>query len=131
MNNVALLAVFIGGGLGSVLRFFITFFMTKVFPYPFPYGTLTANFLGCFTIGILMAIFTHKIDNQEIKLFFTTGMMGGLTTFSTFSYESVNLLKGDSFIKGISYISASLFGCLLLSFIGFRLSLFIMGNFKL
>lgn len=117
--------VAVGGAIGSVARFLITLLMTRLFPNPFPYGTLTANLIGCLTIGILMALFSTKIEHPEMKLFFTTGMMGGLTTFSTFSYESVNLLRSDDFIKGIINISLTLFGCLLLTFMGFRISLYL------
>lgn len=123
MNFRNILFVGIGGGLGAVFRFVIGFFATKFISAQFPYGTLIANFLGCFTIGILMAIFTHKIEHNEMKLFFTTGMMGGLTTFSTFSYESISMLKNHDFTKGYINISVSLLGCLTLTFLGYKLCL--------
>ena len=126
MDTTKILVVFLGGGLGSSLRLFISFFIAKYFPGQFPLGTLAANFLGCFTIGILMAIFTYKIDNLELKLFFTSGMMGGLTTFSTFSFETITLLKDENYLKAVINISASLFGCLLLTFLGYKMSLSIL-----
>jgi CrcB protein len=128
LNSANIIAVFIGGGLGSVLRFLITFLFARLFPAEFPYGTLTANYLGCFTIGILMAVFTHKIDSPELKLFFVTGMMGGLTTFSTFSYESVMLFRNEEHLKSIINLSASLFGCLFLTLVAYRMSLGFMGK---
>jgi CrcB protein len=128
MDTGKIIAVFIGGGIGSVLRFFITFFTAKLIPSQFPYGTLAVNFLGCFMIGILIAVFTHKIENLELKLFFITGMMGGLTTFSSFSLETVNLLREDQGLKAIINISASVFGCLLLTFMAYRMSLYFMGK---
>lgn len=128
MDTVKILAVFIGGGFGSVLRFIITLFITKLLPSPFPYGTLAANLIGCLTIGILMALFTNKIDHPELKLFFTTGMMGGLTTFSTFSFESNILLRNHDYIGGLVNISTSLLGCLLLTFLGYRISLYFLGQ---
>jgi CrcB protein len=128
MNLMNIAMVALGGAIGSVSRFLITLLMTRALPDPFPFGTLMANYLGCLLIGILMAIFTHRIEQHELRLFFTTGMMGGLTTFSTFSYESMLLLREGNFLKGITNISASLLGCLLLTFIGFRLSLHFIGK---
>ncbi len=128
MDSEKVIAVFMGGGLGSVLRFVITFFCLKLIPSGFPYGTMAANYLGCFSIGILMALFTHKIESPELRLFFTTGMMGGLTTFSTFSFESITLLRNEDYLKAVINISASVFGCLLLTLLAYRMSLGMLGK---
>lgn len=114
--------------LGSALRFLITASVTKFLPSQFPYGTLCVNFIGCLTIGILMGIFTVKIEHQELKLFLTTGMMGGLTTFSTFSFESFMLLRNHDYIRGLGNISLAVIGCITLTFIGYRTSLFLMEH---
>lgn len=106
MKNIAIqniLTVFIGGGLGSVIRYIISFFMPLTFNYSFPFHTLLVNVVGCFVIGLLYVCFMkHIIFSDEIKLFLTVGFCGGLTTFSTFSLELINLF-GQNKITAIFY----------------------------
>ncbi|QDU10241.1 fluoride efflux transporter CrcB [Gimesia aquarii] len=97
-----LLAVGLGGFVGAVARYSITEFMAKKFPGSFPVGTLVVNLAGCFVIGILMALILHKqqvppsIRMQEhVSLFLISGFLGSLTTFSTFGYHTVSLLRNS------------------------------------
>jgi len=102
----------LGGGLGAVFRALLT----RIFPatfYAFPISILIVNVIGCFAIGILTECFAHfSSDNQFIKLFLTTGFLGGFTTFSTFSLEFGLLitrhLYGLAFLYVISSVSLSL-----------------------
>jgi len=110
-----------GGFLGSILRLQTNLLLTKLIPSSIPYGTLLVNLLGCFIIGLVMPVFLSNIATEELKFFFVVGVLGSLTTFSSFSYESLNLLK-DDIIRGSSYISLTFLGCFILTFIGYKLS---------
>jgi len=110
-----------GGFLGSILRLQTNLFLTKLIPSDIPYGTLIANLVGCFIIGLAMPFFLNNIANEELRFFVVVGVLGSLTTFSSFSFESLTLLK-DDFIRGISYISLTLLGCMILTYIGYKLS---------
>ncbi|RPH26873.1 fluoride efflux transporter CrcB [Buttiauxella warmboldiae] len=88
-----LLAVFIGGGTGSVVRWLLSMKLNPVHA-AIPIGTLTANLAGAFIIGLGLALFTRVTHLDPVwKLLITTGFCGGLTTFSTFSAEVVFLLQ--------------------------------------
>lgn len=88
-----LLAVFIGGGTGSVVRWLLSMKLNPVHA-AIPVGTLTANLVGAFIIGLGLALFTRMTYLDPVwKLLITTGFCGGLTTFSTFSAEVVFLLQ--------------------------------------
>ncbi|MFZ4834361.1 fluoride efflux transporter CrcB [Rouxiella sp. Mn2063] len=88
-----LLAVFIGGGVGSVARWYIGLKMNGMTPL-FPAGTLTVNLVGSFIIGLCIAIFSRMTQLDPLwRVILTTGFCGGLTTFSTFSMEVVTMLQ--------------------------------------
>jgi CrcB protein len=120
--------VFIGGGLGALLRFIINLSFNKYFTSSIPYGTLFSNLIGCFLIGFFMALFSNKIESPNLKLFFTTGMMGGLTTFSTFSFETISFLISNNYEKALIYSFLSLFLSLFFTFISFKYFTFIFSN---
>jgi CrcB protein len=88
-----LLFVFLGGGLGSVLRYLTVIGVTRVLPKAiFPWGVFTANLLGSFALGFLFALPAMQEKNSGAWLFFATGALGGYTTFSTLSNDSWLLL---------------------------------------
>src|SRR5687767_5706270 len=106
----ALLLVGLGGGLGSVLRYLCQRWVYQFYPHPFPWGTFLVNISGCFLIGIIYAI-SEKTNllNPSWRLFLTTGLCGGFTTFSTFAFENMTLLKSGDFTYFILYTFLSIF----------------------
>ncbi|CAE10226.1 fluoride efflux transporter CrcB [Wolinella succinogenes] len=88
-----LLAIFVGAGFGALLRWFLGLKLNALAPL-IPLGTLGANWLGGYLIGLALAFFsTHPLLSPEWRLLIITGFLGGLTTFSTFSAEMVSLLQ--------------------------------------
>lgn len=97
-----LLFVGIGAFIGGCLRYLVSLYAPKLFGTHLPYGTLIVNVAGGILIGFIMGVsLTTDHISPEMKLFLTTGFMGGLTTFSTFSYETVNLLSEGKFLLGL------------------------------
>lgn len=93
------LIVALGSGIGGALRFWISSLAQKFLPVYFPYGTLTVNLLGSFVLGVLIFGFDEKqLLSTNIKLMLTVGLCGGFTTFSTFSFETFNLIKETEFL---------------------------------
>ncbi|EGT3616621.1 fluoride efflux transporter CrcB [Clostridium perfringens] len=100
-----------GGFLGAALRYLISIFAAKNLGANFPYGTLIANILGALLIGFIMEFsMDSALISPNMKLFLTTGIMGGLTPFSTFSYETVSMLNNGHMILGIENVILNL-GC--------------------
>lgn len=93
-----LICVFIGGGAGSVLRYLVSLCWRQLaVACAFPWPTLLVNVLGCFLIGVFYQQSDRWGLSPEVRLLLTTGFCGGLTTFSTFSYESMQLLRGGMY----------------------------------
>lgn len=106
-----LLLVFVGGGVGSVLRFLLGKFLNN-YQTGIPYGTLVTNILGSFLIGIIlgMAAKNDALSSSQ-TLLLATGFCGGFTTFSTFAYENHVFLKSGDFISfGIYFIVSVVLG---------------------
>lgn len=116
-----LFCVFIGGGIGSALRFLITAFSRKIFVHSV-YGTLSCNLIGCFFIGMTAVLFTQKIGIFAYipKPLVVTGFLGGLTTFSTFNLEAFTMLSEGRVLHGLIYILVSVLLGLLCTYMGFR-----------
>ena len=112
------LAVGIGAAMGALLRWRLGAWLNPVFP-TIPFGTLASNLLGGFIMGLCMEYFTRTAAlPPELRLAATTGFLGGLTTFSTFSAETTALLLRRDFTWSAAIIGAHLIGSLLLTIAG-------------
>jgi CrcB protein len=93
------LIVALGSGIGGMLRYYISDFVQKNSSSLFPFGTLTVNIIGSFLIGlILFYLDSIKMITAEMRLFLTVGLCGGLTTFSTFSFETIKLIQDSEYL---------------------------------
>ncbi|MFJ5468453.1 fluoride efflux transporter CrcB [Pectobacterium carotovorum] len=116
-----LLAVFIGGGVGSVARWQLGVKFNNLYP-TLPLGTLLANLIGAFVIGGALAFFLrHPQLDQDWKILITTGLCGGLTTFSTFSAEVVMFLQSGQLAAAGLHVLLNLAGSLLMTALAFAL----------
>jgi CrcB protein len=97
LSQIALIGM--GGFLGSVGRFFLSGLVHRIIPHlSFPLGTLAVNIVGCFFIGLLYGLAdTRQLFGDEVRLFLVIGVFGGFTTFSTFGYETLALLRDAEF----------------------------------
>ena len=109
MDGILALMVGCGGFIGASTRYLALAFCTKNFKNPIPYGTLIVNVIGAILIGFVVQLSLVNIVSPKIKLFITTGIFGGLTTFSTFSLESINLFTSGKVEMGIVNVVLNLF----------------------
>jgi CrcB protein len=113
-----ILAIALGGGLGALLRWWLGLTLNAYFP-SVPPGTLAANLIGGYVVGLAVAFFaTYSAIAPEWRLFVITGFCGGLTTFSTFSAEIVDLLQQGRALVALGAAGVHLFGSLLMTFAG-------------
>lgn len=115
MLNIVL--VLIGGGIGSLTRYGSSLLAARLFGGGFAWGTLFVNLLGCLLIGFAAGCVDRAILSRTFRIFFVTGFLGGLTTFSSFSLESAGFLQ-ESLLKGFANIALNLVCGLLLTFSG-------------
>ena len=116
-----LVFVFLGGGIGSVLRYLIGL---KLNSTNLPYGTLTANILGSLLIGLLMGYHLKTSSNplsQNQMAFLMIGVLGGFTTFSSFMYENLQFLVQEQYLRFVGYALTSMVLGLTAVFVGFLL----------
>ncbi|WP_281241602.1 fluoride efflux transporter CrcB [Sporomusa acidovorans] len=110
-----------GGGIGSVVRYAVSLWAADKLGTLFPYGTLLVNVVGCFIIGLFMTLVTEKfIANPYWRLLITTGFLGGFTTFSSYSYESLKLLEDTGVMAAFNNIAANLIIGLMATWVGIK-----------
>ncbi len=103
------LIVFFGAGVGGVFRQALGLTVTKALGSGFPYGTLLINVTGSAIMGLVIGVFeARNIQGNDLRLFLTTGILGGYTTFSTFSLDSVTLWERGQYVESLVYVGASL-----------------------
>ncbi len=120
MNAAVILAVAIGGAIGSVGRYLInTVWLPAAGPHALPWGTLTVNVAGSFLYGLLFAVLTAYLPaSGTLRVALLAGFLGGFTTFSSFSFESVRLIQEGQAVLAMVYVVASVVSCLLALWLG-------------
>ena len=117
MGVSIVLAVGAGGFVGAILRFLISTWVQKLSPLLFPVGTLTVNVLGSFVIGFLALYFENVVAPHQ-KAMLVTGMLGALTTFSTFSLETVTMLQEGLWGRAAANIALNAALCVTATILG-------------
>ena len=114
-----IILVFIGGGLGSILRYLTSFLFSNIKFAQVPIGTLSVNVVASLILGICFALFQSKINlSPSLKLAITCGFCGGLSTFSTFAFESLQLIEMGSILQALLYALMNVFLCVLAVYLG-------------
>ena len=117
-----LLLVFLGGGLGSGLRYAISRYLNPLLPH-FYLGTFTVNIIGCLLIGVVFGLsMRNEVLSPAQTALFATGFCGGFTTFSSFSFEQLMLLREGAYVSFLGYTLASLVVGLLAVMLGLWIS---------
>lgn len=117
MNQI--LAIAVGGALGSIARFGLSVWIHSWAGRDFPYGTFIVNVSGCIAIGFLFVLFTEGLSNNTVlRAAVLIGVLGGYTTFSTFSIEAFNLIEQGEALKALTYVLSSVVVGLLGTWLG-------------
>lgn len=117
MTRVALVAL--GGAIGSVARYGVGALAAQLLGPTFPWGTLFVNLSGSFLIALLMHVaLTGTAISLEMRIFLTTGIMGGFTTYSSFNYETLALIDQRAYALASLNLAATVVGCLLAGVLG-------------
>ena len=113
------LAIAAGGAVGSLMRFWMSNWVHSFADRSFPYGTLVVNVLGCLLMGFLFVLFIDRLsDNPVLRAGILIGVLGGFTTFSSFSIETFNLIEQGAWAKAAANMSGSLVLCVGATWIG-------------
>jgi fluoride exporter len=117
------IAIAIGGAAGSVLRYWMSTGVHAWLGRGFPYGTLAVNVLGCLVMGALFVLLTERsAANSVLRAGLLIGLLGGFTTFSSFSIETFNLIEQGALAKAAGNMAASLFLCVGATWLGVMLA---------
>ena len=123
MSWQTILAIGSGGFIGAVLRAYFNGLISHKIPHDLPFGTLGVNLIGSFIMGLLVAYFMYSsIFSLHVKSFLSTGILGALTTYSTFAIESFLLLEGGHILLALSNISLNALGTIFMAGGGFYIS---------
>ena len=116
------LIVFLGAGIGGALRHGVNVGAAKLFGFGFPFGTLIVNVAGSFMMGALAGYFAFRPGiGQHVRLFLTTGVLGGFTTFSAFSLDTALLVERHAYALAAAYVAGSVAAAIVALFLGLAL----------
>jgi len=111
--------VFIGGGMGAVCRYGLSGLVQRFSNGEFPFGTMTVNVLGSAIIGLVMSLSERYLSiSPAVRLFLTVGALGGFTTYSTFSYETIALVQDGGMMAAAFNVVGTVCGCLAGAWLG-------------
>lgn len=117
MKTAVTIAVFCAGG--GLTRYYLSGWVYSLFGRAFPYGTFAVNLVGAYLIGLIMELgLRSTLISDTLRLGLTVGFLGGLTTFSTFSYETFSLLEDGRFLVAFINVLASVAVCLFFTWLG-------------
>ena len=112
-------AIAAGGAIGAVMRHLVNTGLSSYLESPFPWGTLVVNVLGCFIMGVMVALFAGSWNPpQDLRAFLTVGILGGFTTFSAFSLDTMSLWTQGNAAAAFSYVMASVVFSICAVFLG-------------
>lgn len=115
--------VMLGGGLGSGLRYWLSARVLQTFGAGWPFGTMAVNVLGSCAIGLCYYYWTTREASAEsFNLLLMVGFLGGFTTFSAFSLETLNLMLGNQFARALAYTASSVIFCVAGAWLGYVLA---------
>ena len=123
MTDLSIAAIAVGGGCGSVARFLVAREMERLFGNFLPYGTLIVNVLGSLALGWLATVFLARPEiNIALRLGIAVGFLGAFTTFSAFSFESVQLMLNGAVWRAALNVAANTVVCLGMCYLGMQLA---------
>ena len=123
MTDLSIAAIAVGGGCGSVARFLVAREMERLFGSFLPYGTLIVNVLGSLALGWLATVFLARPEiNIALRLGIAVGFLGAFTTFSAFSFESVQLMLNGAGWRAALNVAANTVVCLGMCYLGMQLA---------
>jgi fluoride exporter len=121
--------VCLGGALGTGARYLLGMWAGRALGTTFPYGTLLVNVSGCFLIALVMQIgLSTTLIPPTLRLALTTGVMGGLTTYSSFNYETSKLIEERAFAEAAANVGGTLLGCFAAGLLGVLLARRLVGS---
>ena len=119
--RLTLIAIF--GAIGTLCRYGLQLFVHQRASTAFPYGTLLINLLGCFFLGLIgQYALKHTVISDDLRVAIGVGFFGGFTTFSSFGWETANLIDSGRWVAASTYVAASVLVGILLSVAGIRLA---------
>jgi len=119
MKIIALIGI--GSFIGGIFRYLLSQSVQSKFLSAYPFGTLTVNIIGCLAIGIVFGLSEKFNFSPEWRLFLATGICGGFTTFSTFSFETMAMLRDGQYLYSFLYIGSSVLVGLIAVYLGILL----------
>lgn len=117
-----------GSGVGGGARYLLSGWIQRALGAGFPYGTLAVNAIGSFVLAALMYAATHTSLSPNARLALTTGAMGGFTTYSTFSYETLRYVQDGAWAVAAANIAGTVVGCLAASMAGWAVARWLLGG---
>jgi fluoride exporter len=117
-----LLLVVVGGGIGAGVRHLANIGAMRLVGPNYPWGTMAINIAGSFAMGLLIAVLMRRGGSNELRLFIATGVLGGFTTFSTFSLDFATLWERGATLPALGYALASVIGAIIALFLGLWLA---------